>query len=547
MISFTNPKTERMLRALKMHYKLVRELSEHFESDPNATTKRQINLLQEETAIIQSEAKRIRKSISEETLARPEKELQILEQAEITYSNLLEKAWKALEIGGVVRLFKYLDFNHVYPYMEAIPPLNVYIRKNEEFWKRRVLLEYPRYWDVYVSASTHQMHKHALDALLRETKPSSTRMTMGAPTASDGFYLLYQKARKLTRFLSRVSNVELRANLKPIFDYTIPVDSHAQANSRANRQYYVNFTQTTVLVVNILTQKITQVAYKGRFGIDDEDNKFYLGLHWLILINSQKYLGNGTAIHMLSLEDGEFITDEPRLLPPGVRFVDVNNNDVIGFEQRVLPAQPGQPAGRISNVFRVLARHVVTWALSADGTLESFKLGTTDDVVAPEIRIQYPPTKPGHCVVSHPSLERKLDFNVPEVVDMKEEGGLIRLDFSNNYSHPLLFVMPSGLISNGRKYVPDLPKKIDIAADYTLKPYGDVVWLMDQTDLMRYARHAIQISLKGPIDTGDLVRSIGHYVWTMDEFGQTRVYNLWSLYTRTLEPDESPLVSDFVK
>lgn len=147
----------------------------------------------------EQEAKRIRKDAEERVVMHPENTTDIQKEMERN----LEAAYKAFwdYVGGeMLAWFSTQDFHIVYRYMKEIWPLNNLLREHEASWRQRLVLEYPEFWLLNGDNNIGKLSQSAVHALLSETAQGSGPRSRPA-TEADAMYLLYQKARRLTRYI----------------------------------------------------------------------------------------------------------------------------------------------------------------------------------------------------------------------------------------------------------------------------------------------------------------------------------------------------------
>lgn len=104
--------------------------------------------------------------------------------------------------------FSVLDFSEVASFMEAIPFVNEAMRNDTDAWRQRIILEYPQYWDLYANTiNNKQLSEIAIAELLKDARKGSSRRSR-EPNRNEANYLLYQKARRLSRFVQRMTTDE---------------------------------------------------------------------------------------------------------------------------------------------------------------------------------------------------------------------------------------------------------------------------------------------------------------------------------------------------
>ncbi len=523
--------------AIRTHNKLVRKISRLLDNSPVPVVKRKLDFLQEQTAELQSEAKRIRQSVSEETRARPEEEIAIAEQALQDYQRAVLRTWEILVAGRIIVLFSYVDFHVVYPYMEALPYLFHYLRKNKQFWQRRVLLEYPRYWDHYVNNNSFEIHPSLLKSLLAESVQSWTSMTTGAPDASDAFYLLYQKARRLTRFLSKLGNGEVKLEdrvLEPIATLSVPIGTKYLHNP----QYVVGLDELNVTVTDMVSRRVSTTTFTRRS--KHSVLSFHMG-HQCFIIYEWNAAEDRAAVLVMFLNDAEFTTKKPKFLPHRLYFDNLNEHDVVYLVEE--PESSDIDDSDFSSIIRrVSARNLAKWTVGNTTLVGSYM--TNYKTLAPEIDIAFAPE--GRYVVRHPAFTGpdpiEMMFDGPDTDHLRENSWMVRLDFANNYARPFLFV--KRLLSNGQRYIA-LRGDIELKSMYGAGiRHGNTLWIEDQSDPMRHLPTAFSVQLSLDVETMPTIAFSGNILWEMDPTtGVTSFYDLWQLYTRTLGPDQRPLIT----
>lgn len=104
--------------------------------------------------------------------------------------------------------FSVLDFSEVAPFMEAIPFVNEAMRNDTDAWRQRIILEYPQYWDLYADEiDSKRLSEFSISELLSDARRGSSPRSR-EPNRNEANYLLYQKARRLSRFTQRVATDE---------------------------------------------------------------------------------------------------------------------------------------------------------------------------------------------------------------------------------------------------------------------------------------------------------------------------------------------------
>jgi hypothetical protein len=162
--------------------------------------KRRLSLLQEES---EQKAKRIRRDAEQEIAAHPERAAEIQEKHYQHLQDLYRVFWQSVA-PEMLAWFSQQDFHVVYSYMKEIWPLNEILRNHMPSWRQRLVLEYPDYWLVHAQGQTGNLRESTIQDLLNEAKQGSGPRSR-LPSEQDAMYLLYQKARRLTRFLSKAA------------------------------------------------------------------------------------------------------------------------------------------------------------------------------------------------------------------------------------------------------------------------------------------------------------------------------------------------------
>jgi len=133
-----------------------------------------------------------------------------------------------------------LNMDKIAAYMEAVPLLAHALKQATLLWKRKLILEYPEYWEKETENGT--LKKGVLEELQSQTHKSTTSLGEEVKLVS-GFYLLYQKARALAVHLDKlaVGRVRQKEDLQLI--KREKVNTHIEAGE----QHQLNDTGWTVV------------------------------------------------------------------------------------------------------------------------------------------------------------------------------------------------------------------------------------------------------------------------------------------------------------
>lgn len=164
--------------------------------------------VEQEVETFENAAKRIRVKAEEDVRKEPERASEIERDAERDYSEILMMLWNEIKEEMVATLAE-MDFDKVYEYTFKLPMVNQTLRDDGMFWRRRLILEYPDYW-MLNTWEDGRIKPHIVEQLLADTIIGSGPRSRNA-TVIDAPYLLYQKARRLTRYISRVASTETTA------------------------------------------------------------------------------------------------------------------------------------------------------------------------------------------------------------------------------------------------------------------------------------------------------------------------------------------------
>lgn len=175
----------------------------------------------EEEIKLENTAKRIRREAHSDVLKDPLFEDEIKERAQQQYDRALKMFWDRV-IPDTLEVLSMMDFEVVYEYMKELPAINAAIRNDALSWKRRLILEYPEYW-LLNCTEEGGLREESIAQLLADSKKGSGPRSRH-PTREDAMYLLYQKARRLSRYINRVSSGEIAAAKQHLDSYwVIPI------------------------------------------------------------------------------------------------------------------------------------------------------------------------------------------------------------------------------------------------------------------------------------------------------------------------------------
>lgn len=166
----------------------------------NLDAKRRLNSLRESS---EQQSKRIRREAAEQIATHPENFVEIEKQEYEQLQRVYKSFWDAIA-PEMLEWFSKQDFHVVYLYMKEIWPLNEILRNDIASWRQRLILEYPDYWLVNAQGQTGNLRESTVQELLSDATQGSGPRSR-PPTEQDAMYLLYQKARRLTRFISKAA------------------------------------------------------------------------------------------------------------------------------------------------------------------------------------------------------------------------------------------------------------------------------------------------------------------------------------------------------
>lgn len=154
---------------------------------------------------VDSSAKRLRnEEASELSESPPSRADEIHEEYEARLEQLEQAFWDSDGTRLVLLpLFAAMPFEEVFRFMKAVPGINRIVRKSQTFWRYRLILEFPEYYNAYynVDGTMMPLKRETLYGMARKgASPLAMDLT---PESVD--YLLYQEARRIDRFLFQLA------------------------------------------------------------------------------------------------------------------------------------------------------------------------------------------------------------------------------------------------------------------------------------------------------------------------------------------------------
>lgn len=465
-----------------------------------------------------------------------------------------------------------MDFPKVSSFMEAIPELNAALRMNADFWKRRIILEYPEYWDPNGVLRSDE-------SLIPQAKAGLTRRTMGEPTERDEYYLIYQKARRMTQFLRKLAAYQL-AN---------PEAELPNIGTFLTEKFLSSGVTVPSMGPYILT-KIEPVGFEDQWRLDIMDPmrssglgrtvrltapgwidprstalEVHQGTNYAVAVFSNRNSAAITGIHVVDLTTGERITQHPFPLDSRQpRFVSIDRYDVLTFHLRK-PKWEDLPT-----TFKLTVGKFLEWTKE-----EWFDYGDLQDKTQVAAGTQIELTRGTESGSKEKSVVWKLDFtnerwfrgeplrvapanrniDVPHVVASNlrnsYERPAITVDLEGFEDGKTPYLIESGLapLTDGIRWQDRV--SLDPRIQYVVTLESEyVVAVQDQSDLMRPPEQT-QFRLR----LGTKVQNRGAskpsaFIYAdrlvIRNFDYIQIYNLWDFFRSTLPPSEQekPLINE---
>lgn len=513
----------------------------------------------------EQKAKRIRRDANAEMAAHPENAAAIVKQEE----DLLQEAYQAFwqHTGPeMLEWFSTLDFEVVYPYMKEIWPLNELLRNHDPSWRQRLSLEYPDYWMLNKDGETGLLSERSVQELLEDTTKGSGPRSR-APTRADSLYLLYQKARRLTRFINKRANGELKGNAaaSPPLDYQdldleiesdiFPTIVDCGRHVAAVQFFLVGDEDepaSSVVQVSWIDLAKRETFNTGRVDIGD-----------LLELPTQLYGGEGALllrwkyaasehVNVLNLNSGKWSFPAPVDITLGLRqfnasFSSMNRVNIVKIE---VPDEDGDV-----EVFDVMLKEFVGWIKRgmktspvADLQLDGRQTIFPGDVILEE-------QDDGSVYVFGRWVPRK---RLPDNGNMR--GEFVRFNFNNSYQYPLLhrygpkgndFLTDMRTLRKAEKGN-QLPRYEAYRHQSITGVYFGGIVLLDRSDEMRSPGAMTAIKLDSPDQVAHGLFTENNFVFgnlicrVFPDSGRVFLYDLWSLYKLTRSDPverERPLLS----
>lgn len=120
--------------------------------------------------------------------------------------------WTIVDINAGDDMFV-LDTPHLAAHMEAIPEFGKLLKMRDELWKRKVIFEYPEYWELY--SENGSVKSTAVEMLRGLTRLGQEKLGVPVDRVSP-CYLLYQMARRCEVYLERLATGAVSVRPAPL-------------------------------------------------------------------------------------------------------------------------------------------------------------------------------------------------------------------------------------------------------------------------------------------------------------------------------------------
>lgn len=513
----------------------------------------------------EQKVKRIRMDAEAEIAAHAADAKAIVEKREQLLQDAYRTYWHHMGT-EMLEWFATQDFDVVYGYMKEIWPLNELLRNHDPSWRQRLSLEYPDYWMLNKDGESGLLSENSVQELLEDTvKGSGPRSRV--PTRADSMYLLYQKARRLTRFINKRANGELTGSAAaspPLnyqeFDLDIELDVESRIVNCGRHIAMVQFFLVgdedeegrSVIQVSWIDLAKREVFNTGRVEVGDVlelPTQIYGGEGALLL---RWFYTDSDRVNVLNLNTGKWSFPAPVDITRGLResnarFSSMNRTNIIKIKA---PDEYGD-----DEPFSVMLKEFVRWIKSGMETspVANLQLDGRQTVFPGDVILEE--QDDGSIYIFGRWVPRR---HLPDNGNM--HGEFVRLNFNNSYQRPLL----QRYGPNGDDFLTDM-RTIRRAEKGSLLPryeayknqsitgtyFGGIV-LLDRSDEMRFpgAMTTVNLNLPDIFARGNFTDQyfvFGNLVCQVfPAFGRVFLYDLWSLYKLTRSDPverEQPLLS----
>lgn len=497
----------------------------------------------ERRSSLEQKVKRIRRQAGQDELTDSRYAQEIRQRAGMMMEEAVAMFWKEM-MPEVIEYLASIDFDRAYQYMVALPVINNELRNNDEYWRRRLILEYPHYF-MLSCIETGELKDWVVDNLLSQAVAGSGPRSR-RPTAKDALYLLYQKARRLTRYINRVASGEIKAsnlNLDSYQEIDFPVPDGNRTISE-NGRFVVSYEgligRETGLPTAMLTifdmawmqsVVITGPAPDGGILIPRvEIGGEYALLHWKSI----------QEINVINLSTRKWLFPAPANLQNGLQFSGARLEGILPTDQ--VEFSVTQDNDTVGHALEIVALNEwVTdmqrgnnWPLEEYGKWRGFNLPGRS-VLIPDNSTPDPEFK---MVLSNPWLSKPIKVRGAFDINSKIE----RANFRNSYERPILYEKVWGafnVLTDGLTVRPAEP--YDYIAEYSIEvptapntSYAGQIMLRDRSDDMRNYGAAVLFTLKnnpGWSMAGQIVTVYANYICVVvPNESKIMVFDLWDWY-----------------
>ncbi len=452
-----------------------------------------------------------------------------------------------------------LNMDRIAAYMEAVPLLAHALKQTSLLWKRKLILEYPEYWEK--ETVNGQLKKGVLKELQEQTHKSTTRLGEEVKLVS-GFYLLYQKARALAVHLDKlaIGRVKQKENLRLVKRER--VNTHLAAGEQHQLEdsgwTVVDFgSDTAISYLNLATGENT--VFRPRIDIGNIEYRVLVARGILII-------GDGPNQNLLFDEmlcyENRWRTPAPIVVTGarGMLLRRVLDNGSLDF---IAPAIPGVAVRKmlaipIDVLFEMAGQH--NGVLTMDQLRDRFSsalLYGLDIQLGSGLRIM---DSDRGILITHSDLDLTVvgwpNSNENDIVFVNQ---IVKSNLAVSHQRPFVyqqyadesFVTDSNSIRS---------KDRRSSKDYWITsdrfdpedPYMNSVLFWSQANLFRYGRTVFKLLLSEEELLG-VQEPIKHarkfanllYVWISPV--EVFVYDLFQLYSDAQEDRKHPLISGKLK